>query len=55
METSWIIIGILAVCVVILIVYVIKRNSKDEKDVEEFLNETEGYRHRHEHHTDDDI
>lgn len=38
MEINWIIISIVAICVIILILFIIKRNSKDEKDLEAFLN-----------------
>jgi hypothetical protein len=41
MEVNWIIIGILAICAIILIVFLIKQNLKDEKDLETFLNKTE--------------
>jgi preprotein translocase subunit YajC len=39
MEVNWTVLGILAFCAIILIVYLIRRNRKDEKDVEKFFNE----------------
>jgi hypothetical protein len=39
MEVNWTVIGILAFCAIILVVYLIRRNRKDEKDVEKFFNE----------------
>ncbi len=38
MEINWIIISIVAICVILLIFFLIKRNLKDEKDLEAFLN-----------------
>ena len=39
MEVNWTVLGILAFCTIVLIVYLVKRNLKDEKDVEKILNE----------------
>ena len=39
MEVNWTVLGILAICVIVLIVYLVKRNLKDEKEVEKILNE----------------
>jgi beta-lactam-binding protein with PASTA domain len=41
METNWIILIIVLVCSIILIIYLIKRNMKDQEDVVKFMNETE--------------
>lgn len=38
MEINWIIVGILLICVVILIVFIIKKNQKDKKEYTNFLN-----------------
>jgi hypothetical protein len=39
MEVNWTILGILAICAVILIIYLIRRNLKDKKDVTKFFNQ----------------
>jgi uncharacterized membrane protein YqiK len=41
MEINWFIIGIVAICAIILIIFLVKRNLKDEKDLEVFLNKNE--------------
>jgi hypothetical protein len=41
MEINWIAIGILAILAVILIVFLVRRNLKDKKDLEVFLNKNE--------------
>jgi len=41
METKWIIIAVLAICAVALVIYLIIRNQKDEKEFIKHLNETE--------------
>jgi|GEM_PF-1483149 len=41
MEIKWIVLAVLAVISVALIVYLIIRNQKDEKELITFLNETE--------------
>ena len=41
METNWLIITIVAVFAIVLVIFVIKRNVKDEKDLETFLNKNE--------------
>jgi uncharacterized membrane protein len=38
MEVEWIIIAVVLVCVVVLILYLIKKNQKDKKDVTKFFN-----------------
>lgn len=38
METNWIIIGIVAFCIIILIVFILRKNLKDKKDLTKFLN-----------------
>ena len=38
MEINWIIIVVFLVCVLALILYLIKRNQKDKKDVTRFFN-----------------
>ena len=39
MEVNWTVLGIIAFCAIILIVYLVNRNLKDEKEVEKILNE----------------
>jgi len=39
MEVNWTVLGILAFCGIILIVYLIKKNSKDKKEVTKFFND----------------
>jgi len=39
MQTNWIIIGVVLVFGILLIVFLIRRNLKDEKDVVEHFNE----------------
>lgn len=41
MEANWIVISIVLIFSIILIVFLIWRNQKDEKDLENFLNENE--------------
>ncbi len=41
MEANWILIAIVAIVAIFLVVFLIKRNLKDEKDFEVFLNENE--------------
>lgn len=41
MEINWLIIGIIVVCAVALIIYIIKQNRKDQKSLEEKLNKRE--------------
>ncbi|MFV8341870.1 hypothetical protein [Flavobacterium sp. XS2P39] len=38
MEINWIVVGILAVCAIVLIVFIIKKNQKDKKEYTTFLN-----------------
>jgi len=38
MEINWTYLGIVAICAVVLIVYLIRRNLKDKKDVEQYFN-----------------
>jgi Na+/proline symporter len=38
MKINWIIIGIVVVLAIILVVFLIKRNQKDEKNLEEYFN-----------------
>lgn len=38
MEINWIIVTIVLFCVIVLIVYLIKRNQKDKRDVTTFFN-----------------
>jgi len=37
MEVNWTVLSILAICVIILIVYLFKRNMKDKKEVTKFF------------------
>lgn len=39
MEVNWTVLGIVAFCAIILIVYLIWKNLKDKKEVEKFFNE----------------
>jgi hypothetical protein len=39
MEVNWTVLGIIAFCAVILIVYLIKKNLKDKKEVTKLFNE----------------
>lgn len=39
MEVNWTVLGIVAFCVIILIVYLFKKNLKDKKEVTKFFNE----------------
>lgn len=38
MEINWIIIAVVLVCAIALILYLIKKNQKDKKDVTKFFN-----------------
>lgn len=38
MELNWILLGIVAVGLIILIVFIIKKNQKDKKELTQFLN-----------------
>jgi uncharacterized membrane protein len=38
MKTNWVVISVIAIGAIILIRYLIKRNAKDEKELESFLN-----------------
>lgn len=39
MEVNWTVLGIIAFCAIILIVYLIRKNLKDKKEVTKFFNE----------------
>ena len=39
MEANWTALGIIAFCAIILIVYLIRKNLKDKKEVTKFFNE----------------
>ncbi len=54
MEINWVIISIVAICVIILVFYIIKRNIKDEKDLETFLNKDDHPISNHEGGVNDD-
>lgn len=41
MDINWIIVGIVVICCLILVYFLIKRNRKDEKEYEEFLSKTD--------------
>ena len=41
MEINWIIISIISICVIVLILFVIKRNAKDKKNLKKLLNKNE--------------
>ena len=38
MEINWIIVGIVVICVLILIAFLIRKNQKDKKKYSDFLN-----------------
>ena len=38
MEINWIVIAVVLVCAIVLILYLIKKNQKDKKDVTKFIN-----------------
>ena len=38
MKINWIIVGIVIICVIILIVFLIRKNQKDKKEYTYFLN-----------------
>ena len=37
METNWVVFGIIIICAIILVVYLIRKNLKDEKDAPKSL------------------
>jgi len=39
MEVNWVVLGIVAFCAIILIVYLVRRNLKDKVEVTKFFNE----------------
>ena len=39
MELNWTIIGILAFCAILIIIYFLRRNRKDRKEMEKFFND----------------
>ena len=39
MEVNWTVLGIVAFCVIILFVYLIRKNLRDKKEVTKFFNE----------------
>lgn len=39
MEVNWTVLGIIAFCAILLIVYLIRRNLKDKEEVTKFFNE----------------
>ena len=39
MEVNWTVLGILAFCAILLIVYLIRQNLKDKEEVTKFFNE----------------
>lgn len=41
METNWFIIGVVVIGAIFLIIFLVKRNLKDEKELEVFLNKNE--------------
>ena len=38
MEINWVTISILIICAIVIIYFIVKRNYKDEKDFEDYLN-----------------
>lgn len=41
MGVNWIILGVVFIFVIILVVFLVRRNSKDEEDLEKFLDKNE--------------
>ena len=41
MDTNWIIIGLVVICCLVVVYFLIKRNLKDEREYEEFLTEND--------------
>jgi phosphate/sulfate permease len=53
MNINWIIIGIVVICCLALVYFLIKRNLKDEKEYEEFLSKTEETKNLNESNRED--
>ncbi len=43
MQINWIIIGIVIILGILLVIFLIRRNLRDEKDVVEYFDEQSGY------------
>lgn len=41
MEANWLVIGVVIACAAILVIFLVKRNLKDEEELEEFLNQND--------------
>ncbi|HOZ75069.1 MAG TPA: hypothetical protein PLS51_02960 [Flavobacterium sp.] len=41
MEANWLVIGVVIACAAILVVFLVKRNLKDEEELEDFLNKND--------------
>jgi len=55
MEVNWTIIGIVALCAIILVVYLVKRNLEDKEDVTKFFNEEVFTKKKSESDNDDEL
>ena len=54
MEVNWLFLGIVAFLAVILIIYLIRRNLKDKKEMTEFFIEEDKTKNEIELHNDDE-
>ena len=54
MEVNWLFLGIVAVLAVLLIIYLIRRNLKDKKEMTEFFIEEDKTKKEIELHDDDE-
>lgn len=54
MEINWVIVGIVLVSAIVLIVFLIKKNQKDKKDVTAFFNKDTAVRKESELDEDED-
>jgi uncharacterized membrane protein YdfJ with MMPL/SSD domain len=41
MEVNWLVIGVVIACAAILVVFLVRRNLKDEEELEDFLNKND--------------
>ena len=55
MEVNWMVIGLVGLCGIILIVYLIRRNLKDKEDVTKFFNEEVPTEKKSESDDDDEL
>jgi hypothetical protein len=55
MEVNWMVIGLVVLCGIILVVYLIKQNLEDKEDVTKFLNEQVFTKKKFESDNDDEL